>query len=160
VPWRLPKVWQEVNRNAWLPEWHEVLILLAGTLKEPAPLLELLADELCSDKQQDDVFRHRLALAASGLPELSTANRQVYAARVDQITTAAFGTWWKHCGHGTDATVSHLARALPALGQVNGRVPRELHHYIGKGQMPPPHLIPVTVYPFRNGLCNSLALRL
>ena len=133
-PRRLPRVWQEVNRNAWLPERHEVLLLLAGALKEPLPLFKLLVDELCPDKPQDDVFRHRLALAASCLSELSTANRQVYAAHVDQITTAAFGMWWKHCERNTNALVSHLTQALPALGQVNGRVPYELPHYTGKGQ--------------------------
>lgn len=132
-PRRLPKIWQQVDRNVWLPEWHEVLILLAGALREPVPLLELLADA-----QQDDVFSHRLALAAVCMPELPMAMRmrQAYTVRVDQITTAAFGVWWEHHWHDTNAAVSHLTRALPALGQVNGCVPRELHHRMEKGRIP------------------------
>ena len=131
---RLPKIWEEVDRNAWLPEWHEVLILLAGILKEPVPLLELLTDELCPDnKPRDDVFRHRLALAACCLPELPAAPRQTYTTHVDRITTTTFGMWWEHHRYNTGVAVTHLSRALPALGQVNGRVPRTLHHRRGKG---------------------------
>jgi hypothetical protein len=54
-----------VDRKAWLPEWQEVIVLLAGNLKDPVPLLELLTDEA-----KDDMFRHRLALAALCLPEI------------------------------------------------------------------------------------------
>ena len=54
-----------VDRKAWLPAWREVIVLLAGQLRDPVPLLELLADE-----GRDDVFRHRLALAAHCLPEI------------------------------------------------------------------------------------------
>jgi hypothetical protein len=54
-----------VDRKAWLPQWQEVIILLAGKLDDPVPLLELLSDDAT-----DDVFRHRLALAALCLPEI------------------------------------------------------------------------------------------
>jgi predicted NACHT family NTPase len=54
-----------VDRKAWLPSWQEVIVLLAGNLKDPVPLLELLSDD-----KKDDVFRHRLALAALCLPEI------------------------------------------------------------------------------------------
>jgi len=54
-----------VDKKAWLPAYQEVIILLAGLLHDPTPLLELLADE-----KKDDHFRHRLALAALCLPEL------------------------------------------------------------------------------------------
>jgi predicted NACHT family NTPase len=54
-----------VDRKAWLPDWQEVIVLLAGNLKAPVPLLELLADE-----KKDDIFRHRLALATLCLPEI------------------------------------------------------------------------------------------
>jgi predicted NACHT family NTPase len=54
-----------VDRKAWLPSWQEVIVLLAGNLDDPVPLLELLSDD-----KKDDIFRHRLALAALCLPEI------------------------------------------------------------------------------------------
>jgi hypothetical protein len=54
-----------LDHRAWLPAWQEVIILLGGTLEDPAPLLEMLADD-----SKDDIFRHRLALAALCLPEI------------------------------------------------------------------------------------------
>lgn len=44
-----------VDRKAWLPNWRELIILLAGKLKDAVPLLEMLSDDA-----KDDVFRHRL----------------------------------------------------------------------------------------------------
>ncbi len=40
---------------------------------------------------------------------------------IDRITTAAFSFWWE-CNINHTAAVSHLTRALPALGQVNGHM--------------------------------------
>jgi len=54
-----------VDRKAWLPSWQEVIVLLAGKLNDPVPLLELLSND-----ETDDIFRHRLALAALCLPEI------------------------------------------------------------------------------------------
>jgi hypothetical protein len=54
-----------VDRKAWLPTWQEVILLLSGKLDDPVLLLEMLADD-----GKDDIFRHRLALAALCLPEI------------------------------------------------------------------------------------------
>jgi hypothetical protein len=54
-----------LDKKAWLPAWQEVIVLLAGKLDDPVPLLALLADE-----SKDDLFRHRLALAARCLAEI------------------------------------------------------------------------------------------
>jgi hypothetical protein len=54
-----------VDRKAWLPSWQEVIVLLAGNLEDSVPLLELLSND-----EKDDIFRHRLALAALCLPEI------------------------------------------------------------------------------------------
>ena len=59
---------REVDACAHLPAWHEVIVFLAGLLRQPAPLLRVLADP-----KRDDRFRHRLALAARCLPELDPA---------------------------------------------------------------------------------------
>ena len=64
-----------VDRKAWDPAWQEVIILLAGRLQDPTPLLTLLADE-----KKDDLFRHRLALAGRCLPEIPSAIRHPQSA--------------------------------------------------------------------------------
>jgi HEAT repeat protein len=106
-----------VDRKAWDPRWQEVIMLLAGQLRDPAPLLTLLADE-----KKDDVFRYRLALAALCLPEIRLTIGNNQSALVDRITTATFSCWLRHERNGTDAAVPHLTRVLSALGQVNGRM--------------------------------------
>jgi ABC-type phosphate transport system permease subunit len=74
-----------VDSKAWDPSWQEVITLFAGQLHDPTPLLRLLADAT-----QDDLFRHRLALAVLCLPEIQVATRSAQAAIVDDITSAAF----------------------------------------------------------------------
>ncbi len=61
---------QFVDAKSWDSRYEEVIILLAGMLKDPVPLLELL-----SDPQNDDAFRSRLCLAARCLPELKSEIR-------------------------------------------------------------------------------------
>jgi HEAT repeat protein len=106
-----------VDSKAWDPRWQEVIMLLAGQLGDPAPLLMLLADS-----KKDDLFNCRLALAALCLPEVRSAISGNQSAIVDRLTTAALSRWLQHERNSTDAAVPHLTRALPALGQVNGRM--------------------------------------
>jgi len=106
-----------IDRWSWHPRWEPVILLLAGQLDDPAPLLELLADE-----QRDDLFRHRLATAALSLPELSADRSAHCLGLVDQIVDATFDSWWRRWKTGARATVEHLSRALSGL--------------IGIGQMP------------------------
>ncbi|MFQ5813033.1 MAG: NACHT domain-containing protein [Anaerolineae bacterium] len=110
-------VWAFVDRKAWDPDWEPFILFLAGQLPDPIPLLELLADA-----KKDDYFRHRLALAALCLPELKAEIRSSQSATIDQTTTAAFSLWWQYRLDSTGEAVPHLTRALPALGQVNGRM--------------------------------------
>src|SRR5216110_3156017 len=70
---------------SWDPRWSEVLKLLAGQLRDPSPFLNLLADE-----NTDDMFRHRLALAATCLPEISLGTRKLRSDAVNQVAKAAF----------------------------------------------------------------------
>lgn len=110
-------VHQLVDRKAWEPRWQEVIILLSGLLRDPAPLLKMLAD-----KNRDDLFRHRLTLAVRCLPEINSVRRTQIAELVDEITKDAFSLWWHHQRMNTARAVHALTRALPALGQVNGRI--------------------------------------
>jgi HEAT repeat protein len=105
-----------MDRKAWEPAWQEVFSFLAGKLTEPLPLLSLLIDT-----NRDDLFRHRLALAAACLPEaLSKLGQQPSVA--DRITGELLAMWMQHDQKETLPAVSHFTRTLPALGQVNGKV--------------------------------------
>ncbi len=108
---------QFVDRKSWGAQWSEVIKLLAGQLRDPAPILNLLADE-----KKDDDFRHRLALDAMCLPEIKSATRNSKASNINQITDAAFSFWLKHYKAGTLEALPHFAKALPSLAQVNGCV--------------------------------------
>jgi hypothetical protein len=115
-----------VDRRAWLPNWEEVIVLLAGLLEDPEPLLTMLAkaDATSSNPLGDDYFRHRLALVARCLPSLKPETRTTVAPTVDAITTSCVKRWWEAEEHDTAKTVEHLTRALPALAYVNGRITR------------------------------------
>jgi HEAT repeat protein len=105
--------WDLVDRKAWLPQWQEVIALLAGKLANPGPLLRLLAD-----KKKDDYFRHRLALAALCLGEVPPSRLRDHGLLVEKIGTSTFSLWWQYSM--TNSAPEHLTRALPALAQVNG----------------------------------------
>jgi hypothetical protein len=107
-----------IDRKAWDPRWQEVIIFLAGQLAAPFPLFTLL-----TQTKQDDLFRHRLALAAMCLPEVLGVDRQL-ASVADRITTEAITCWLQHEQRGTKAAIPHLTRALPILGVSNGCVKR------------------------------------
>ncbi|MBI3961443.1 MAG: HEAT repeat domain-containing protein [Deinococcus sp.] len=101
-----------VDHKAWDPAWQEVIALLAGRLKDPRPLLVLLADP-----SQDDLFRHRLAVAAHALAE---AGSQKAGEQADKITRALFPLWEHEAGRGV--LFPHWSRALPALVQAGVQV--------------------------------------
>lgn len=105
-----------MDRKAWEPAWQEVFSFLTGKLDAPLPLLSRLAD-----KNRDDLFRHRLALAAMCLPEaLAKLGQQPSVS--DRITNEMLAVWVQHEQEETLPTVSHFTRTLPALGQVEGKI--------------------------------------
>ena len=100
-------------------------MLVAGQLQEPSELLELLANP-----ENDDYFRHRLALAGLCLPEVRTEayTRPHVELPIDRITSVAFLTWWNTLVNGTEWAARHLTRSIPALAHCNGRViPERVH---------------------------------
>jgi hypothetical protein len=113
-----------VDRMAWLPWWQEVIVLLAGSLRDVIPLLELLSDD-----GRDDIFRHRLALGALCLSEIKVlldTPRYPHHQRLirlrDEITTNVFGHWICHAMASTEITVRHLDAAVASAGRVLGRL--------------------------------------
>jgi hypothetical protein len=113
-----------IDKETWLPEWQEVIVLLAGQLRGPRPLLKMLSSprRTRTNPHGDDHFRHRLAVAAQCLPEIPSEIRSRESEIVDRITNATFSLWWECIINGIAAAVPHLTHALPALGQVNGRM--------------------------------------
>lgn len=115
---------QLVDRKAWDLRWQEVIVLLAGKLETPSPLLEMLSkpEPTTTNPHGDDIFRHRLGLAALCLPEIDSECRTQLAELADEITTKAFSLWYhNHRMQTRVATPAALSRALPALVQVNGQ---------------------------------------
>lgn len=53
------------ERLWWLPEWRELIVLLAGLVADPVPLLKALAQT-----RGDDIARRRLGLAGVALEEV------------------------------------------------------------------------------------------
>jgi HEAT repeat protein len=114
-----------VDKKAWDPRWQEVVCLLVGRLTDPAYVLKMLSErELTSTNPiGDDVFRHRLTLAALSLPELPEQVRRAQRKWINDITTAVFDLYWDALMKPTDhALHQHLGRVMPALGFVNGTV--------------------------------------
>ena len=109
-----------IDRKCWLPEWSEVVALLAGELADPEALLALLSDE-----KKDDRFRHRLALAAHCLPELDPSALPHCAGLIDRITEGLVLLWWRMGSNGAEAAVRHAERAFPSLKRT-GRVQARL----------------------------------
>ncbi len=110
-----------IDKKAWSPAWQEVIILLAGQLEKPKEVADLL--RCLTNEQNDDVLRHRLALAAQCLPEAHQTLRENENTKIAaQITTNVFTLWRGYQQNDTTGAVPHLTAALPALGQVNAQV--------------------------------------
>ena len=104
-----------LDKKSWAPEWQEVIVLLAGILKDPAPLLEMLRVP-----EKDDIFRHRLALAAQCMGELST--RVECKALINDVTAQAWECYWSHAIQSTEKAAEGIVHALPALAKVDGAI--------------------------------------
>ena len=122
---RQKEFWPYVDAKAWDPNWEQVVMFLAGRLSASPDMLRLLLQVL-SEEAKDDMFRHRLAVAAQCLGEIPSDRRAAVSVAVDQITEAVFFFWWQHQkkgkNKGTDPPIPHVNHALRALGWVNGHV--------------------------------------
>ncbi|MGH8549576.1 MAG: HEAT repeat domain-containing protein [Methylococcales bacterium] len=116
-PQSWPKIAPIISRKAWLPEWQEVIVLLAGLQEHPAPLLEMLSDPnpTALNSFGDDVFRHRLALACLCLTEIRRETLDQHQMLLEWIATQAMDIWLENAQRQTEAVVQHLVPALPVL---------------------------------------------
>ncbi len=111
--------WDFVDRKAWDPNWEQVIVFLAAKLTNTPKLLRELLRRL-TDETKDDLFRHRLALAAQCSGEIPVELKGGFDTEIDYITSFVFRLWWTHHEKDTKAVVPHLTRALLTLGRVNG----------------------------------------
>ena len=105
-------MWKMIDKKAWSPDWEEPIRYMAGALRHDGEekLLRILADE-----RRDDAFKHRLALAAKCLPELSDYGGAI--GREVAFRTISF--WWQCVRKWKSGAVRHLAESLPSLTQCN-----------------------------------------
>jgi HEAT repeat protein len=134
---------ERMYRNSWQPAWQGVIVTLAGLLRDPAPLLELLVNKqpdllfryrwvltfqaaggYFTIKVSDDLFRHRLVLAARALAAVRDAHRlNGLAERIaDEMIDSwhHLGTAWS--GH----LIEHIERAMRAIAIGNLKVGQSL----------------------------------
>lgn len=113
-----------VDRKAWDPGWQEVLKMLAGQLEDPTPLLAMLSNpqRTSTNPKGDDIFRHRLTLAACCLTELPKERLWLITSLIGRITAECLCIWSKYHDKGADHAIAHIAAALPGLARVNGPV--------------------------------------
>lgn len=57
-----------IDKKSWDPRWAQVVIFFAGMLEREEDQVHLL--KMLSDKKTDDIFRHRLMLAADCMAEM------------------------------------------------------------------------------------------
>jgi HEAT repeat protein len=70
-------------------------------------------------EKEDDLLRHRLALAAACLAEVPVECRDSWA---DAVTTAVYDGYWGDLWDGRAEALPHFEIAWAAVGAVNGRV--------------------------------------
>jgi hypothetical protein len=114
-----------VDEKVGLPDWRDVFVLLAGRMKEPELLLDLLMNNTDATDDMDTVDdtttgnrEHRFVIAGLCLPELPPKIREREATLVDWVTAKVFEHLWSR----GDWRVADLIPALSALVRAGGRV--------------------------------------
>lgn len=69
-----------LDDQAFEPTWETLIVFVAGLLHDPAPLVELLANE-----QKDDFYRHRLGLLCRCYRGLDAQHRQGIASQMRPV---------------------------------------------------------------------------
>jgi len=116
--------WTLVDRKAWDPAWHEAIAFAVGRLsaleaaRDPAcraGTLRRLVVDVLADEGRDDFFRHRLALAAGCLDEITGALKPT-GAWIPVLCARSEAAWVPHV----------LADTRPAVAALEGALPRAL----------------------------------
>ncbi len=106
------------------PGWEEVILLLAGSLEDAGPLLDILSDENPTEDNPygDDVLRHRLALAGLCLGELGEEQKEKLGEKLSVVTAKVFGSWHELRESFSREPLQHMEKALSTLARCNAFV--------------------------------------
>ncbi|MDJ0659558.1 MAG: HEAT repeat domain-containing protein [Crocosphaera sp.] len=101
-----------IQAHFWEYDWHETIILVAGLLKNPIPLLKKLRQE------KDDIFKTMLLLAGSCLTECSAQvkDQKKYDSLKNEIIEDIVNFWHKY----PDA--EFIKSVLISLGKIGNEV--------------------------------------
>jgi HEAT repeat protein len=113
-----------INRKAWDPNWHQVISLSAGKLRDPDKLLDLL-----DEPNEKDALGHRLGLAAVCISELAETHRNGLS---QQIALKLLSWWW--------ADQDRFGQSLPHIEQlpvVGSNAPETLDTLLNRLSNPP-----------------------
>ncbi len=91
------------KEHVWKYDWHETLILLAGLLSEPIPLLKEIFNK------KDDIFKTHLLLAGQCLAECRDFSDRLSTKIIDQI----YDFWLRY------PNASFITSILVALGKAD-----------------------------------------
>lgn len=118
------KIANLIDKKAWRPEWQQVIILLASQMDDPTPLLNMLSNPKPTRTNPfgDDLFRHRLALAALCLAETDQEWRASQKTLVTSIATNSVKIWKVIFASFIDETLlllQHYEVVMTELGRIN-----------------------------------------
>jgi hypothetical protein len=108
-----------VEKKGWLPEWREALVLLGGGLEDAVQVDRFLGLLM---GVADDLYGHRLGLAAVSLAEQPMGVRKKLHGRVDEITRRGYKLYWGHLIHRTVSVSWDFQPAWKSVGKLNGRI--------------------------------------
>jgi HEAT repeat protein len=110
--------WEFLSHKAWDPAWEEAIVFAAGQIGEAETCRKLL--RLLSDEEADDLFRHRLALAARCAGEMRPTRRNEVMPLIGGIFQTALGLLVEAVARSTCAAYCHFDRAWAGLRLARG----------------------------------------
>ena len=106
---------------AWMPQGHGILLFLVGLSKYADRVIKLIRNPVATaNVGGDDIFSHRLSLAATSLTELDEQTRWKLGELVDAITEEVWRAWQAAHESGQLSLAKHLTDALLAVTRCNG----------------------------------------
>lgn len=78
--WSMVNVRQMLDTHAFEPTWQSLVVFIAGLLKDPLCLLQILAD-----RRKDDLYRHRFGLLCRCYRALSASRQLDIAPRIEFV---------------------------------------------------------------------------
>lgn len=107
-----------VKDHLWDYDWHQSIILLAGLMDDPMPLLQTI------NQEKDDIFSTLLLLTGRAIAECEPQSHPLITAVMDHIYDL-----WHHYPF-----VGFIASTVVALGQTNPQMAEKLQQELAQKQ--------------------------